>query len=454
MEREKGAKQLVESLGRGRGALVFKLMSGTTTGYFRYWKGSQSVFVMLGVYKGVGKKSGLTSAQLRNKGLKLSALRQEIAPQDLKEHLEQKEQDRKQKEEAKRRQAEIEASQGTFQELCEAYIASLERRKSISKRKAETLLNTHCLKAFPELARRKARDIEPEDIVAILRKMIADGKTTVSNRVRSYLHAAFSYGMKADHDPRQQVEHGKQFYMSFNPVAAVRRQDDYERVRERGLSDHEIRGLWFDIDKGKVKRSPLYGLLLRLCLACYGNRPQQILRCTWDDIDFVNRTLTFIDYKGKNGTGKKRIIPLSGLAIGLLEEIKKISGSYNSPFSINGTKIIQTEHVGRLVMDYNEWLHDQAKENGHELPERWTAKDLRTTATSLLIRLRIPMEQRYLLQSRENGSVESKHYDHDDRLSEKRDAARKYTAELERIIEGKELNNLVDMNEYRQSLEF
>ena len=441
---------ITEKFKRGAGALMIRKRGNSFLAFYRYWKGKQKAMVPIGSYKSTNKVAGFTLAQLREKALELSIIRQQIAPQDLKEHLEHKELQRQTVIKQDRKKAEIEASRGTLQELCEGYIASLERRKADSKRKAETLLNTHCLKAFPELASRKARVIAPEDIVSILSKMISEGKTTVSNRVRSYLHAAFSYGMKADHDPRQQVEHGKQFHLSFNPVAAVPRQADYERVRERRLDDSEIRRMWLDIDKGKVARTPLYGLLLRLCLACYGNRPQQILRCTWKDVDFVNRTLSFIDYKGKNGTGKKRIIPLSKLAVDLLVDVKKISGSYESPFSVNGTKPMRTEQLGRLVTEYNNWLHDQAKANGYELPERWTAKDLRTTATSLLTRLRIPKEQRYLLQSREDGSIESKHYDHDDRLPEKREAARIYTAELERIIEGREAEKLVDLAEYRE----
>ena len=430
--------QLVESFKKGQGALVFRRVGDTTTGYYRYWRGKKSIFIKLGIYKSRrSKKAGFTLEELRKLAQEKAALRQQLVPQDLKEYLDQQEQGRRRAAENTKRQAELEASKGSFQELCEGYIAKLERRGASSKRKVETLLNTHCLKPFPELASRKAKDITPDDIVKILGKMIGDGKTTVSNRVRSYLHAAFSNGMKADHDPRQQVEFGKQFHLSFNPVAAVPRQADYERVRERRLDDSEIRSMWFNIDKGEVTRTPLYGLLLRFCLACYGNRPQQIMRCTWEDIDFVNRTLTFIDYKGKNGTGKKRIIPLSKLGIGLLVEVKKISGGFERPFCVNGNKEMRAEHIGRLVSEYNDWLQEQAKENGYELLERWTAKDLRTTATSLLIRLHIPKEQRYLLQSREDGSIESKHYDHDDRLLEKREAARLYTAELERIIEGK-----------------
>ncbi len=125
---------------------------------------------------------------------------------------------------------------------------------------------------------------------------------------------------------------------------------------------------------------------------------------------------------------------MSSLALELLEEVREISGTHQWLFSITGRVIIKTDNLGVAVANYSKWRLEQVLEKKENTLERWTAKDTRTTATSILIRLRIPKEQRYLLQSREDGSVESKHYDHDDRLSEKREAAEIYTAELVRIL--------------------
>ena len=113
----------------------------------------------------------------------------------------------------------------------------------------------------------------------------------------------------------------------------------------------------------------------------------------------------------------------------------------------------QSPHWNLLCKPSGQRVSLPASEQESEL-DPWTAKDLRRTATNILTRLGIPQEKRFLLQSREDGSVESKHYDHDDRLQEKREAARIYTTELERIIEGRELGNLVDMDEYRKSIIF
>ena len=447
----KEGESLTESLGKGRGAMVFRKVANTTTGYFRYWKGKQSIFIKLGTYKAPRiKAAGFTLEQLRAKALDMAAIRQQIAPQDLKEYLEDQEQARERATQERRRLEEIAATQGSLEDLCNSYLADMERKERKSVKVVHGALELYCLKPFPELAHTKAREITPEDIVAIIRRMMDQGITTTSNRLRSYLMAAFNYGMQADHNPRQMTEHGKRFNIDFNPVAAIPRQADYERVRDRRLNNAEIRDMWENIEKGKPEWSPVYGLLVRFCLACYGNRPEQLNDVKWTDIDFRRKTLRFIDSKGKNAIPRKRSIPLSPLALDLLEQARLISGEYQWPFSTSGKAPIRTDNVATFVRAYNQWRKKKAIEEEKPEPEIWTAKDLRTTATSLLTRLRVPKEQRYLLQSREDGSIESKHYDHDDRIPEKRDAAKTYDNYLKKIITGTVPAKLVDIGQYRQ----
>ena len=447
-----------ESLGRGRGALMVRRRGGSFLAFYRYWKGKQKNMVPLGSYKPTSKAAGFTLAQLREKALALATLRQDIAPADLKEHLEQQEKVRQQEAKERQQQEQIEASRGTLTDLIDSYVASLHRNGRKSGRQVKNMLERHCLEAFPNLKEAKARDITPDDIVGIISRMIDEGLKSHCNRVRSYLHAAFAYGLKADHDPLHITTEGKRFNLAFNPVAAVPRQAQFEQVRKRRLNDDEIRDMWQNIEKGKPTWSPLYGLLARFCLACYGNRPDQLNKVTWNDIDYQKRSLVFVDSKGKNAIPKERVIPLSQKSLDILSQAKAIDDARRLkagqdeeskwPFSVTGKAPISVYNLAKFVQAYNKQYQPD------EDYEPWTAKDLRRTATSLLTRLRIPKEQRYLLQSREDGSIESKHYDHDDRLPEKREAARAYTAELERIIEGKDDQKLADMEEYRRSLKF
>ena len=444
-------KSKVESLGKSLGAMVFRHKGKVTSGYYRYWKGKQSIFIKLGTYKPPRTKvAGFTLKEIREKANELATLRQQISPQDLKEYLSQQEEDRQQQVEEKKQQEAIEASKGTFEDLLNAYVANLYRLGRSSARQTETSLKRTVKKPYPDMLKVKANKIVVDDIIKIIRRMISSGVTTQSNRVRSYLHAAFEYGLRADNDPMQQEEHGKRFYLHFNPVHAVPRQAQFERIRDRVLSNDEIRFYWLHFEKGRPTHSKLYGLLIRFMISAFGNRPEQLNHCLWSDFDFNNRTLVFFDSKGKSARKKKRIIPLTSRAIDILEQARQYSGNNPGPFYIGKKSPIDIGNFCTYVQYYNDWLEQQARDKGEPVPERWTAKDIRGTATRLFTDCRVPKEQRYLLQSREDNSIESKHYDHDDRLPEKRDVARIYDNYLGQILSDTVPDKLVDLEQYRQ----
>lgn len=410
---------ITEHFQRGCGCLMIRRRADKFVGYYRYWKGDSKRMVNIGAYRVSDKSAGFTLAELRDKALKLARLRQEIAPQDLKQYLQQEENNRLTALREVAHKEKIEASRGTLKEMFDSYIAMLESRGASDARNAAGMFKRYCEKPFLEIANKKARFITPDDIILILRRMLNKGVTTGCNHARAYLHAAFAYGIKADNDPVHLNTSGKRYGISHNPVSNIPRQVQFEHVRDRKLSDTEIRDLWFT--EKKINR--VYWLLLKFCLACYGNRPQQLLRCTWEDVDFQSRTLTFIDSKGKGAKKRKQVIPLSALAMGILEELHSITGNNNWLFSLYGRVPVCITSISIAARELQ-----PGKES------RWTPKDIRRTATGILTRLKIPQEQRYLLQSRTDGSIESKHYIHDDRLSEKREPARQYTAELEKII--------------------
>lgn len=352
--------------------------------------------------------------------------------------------------EEQKRQAEIEDSRGTLEDLCQSYVGSLYRRQAVSARDVDNSLKTNLIKPFPHLASRKANTITPDDLMPVFQKLLKRGVTRTYNAFRSSMMAAFNLGMKSDYDPRQQLENGKRFSIQFNPVDALPRYAEFERVRERTLTNEELHLMWHHLEEGSKTWSPLYGLLLRFCLACFGNRPEQLNHIQWKDINFTQRTLRFIDTKGKNARPKKRIIPLTSRAMDILEKAQSVSGSFGGPFTITGKSPIDVSNLSTFVGNYNNWLQEQAVSEDREPPERFTAKDLRRTATRLFTDCRVLKEHRYLLQSRQDGSIESKHYDHDDRLPEKRDVAKVYDDYLGRIIDGiadEQPDNVIHLNQ-------
>ncbi|WP_257252755.1 hypothetical protein [Endozoicomonas sp. SESOKO3] len=276
--------------GRGDGALIFKRQRVTVEAFYRYRTKGKDRLIFISHY-GRNARNGYSLPDIREKAREYARLKKEVAPVDLKEHLEVVKAERQRKQEVLKRETAIEASRGSLEDLCRSYIGSLQRRKAPSAKDVERSLSYNLFNPFPELSLQKANSITTDDLMPVFQRILKRGVTTGFNRFRSYLLAAYNLGLKADYDPRQQLETGKRFGIQFNPVVPIPKYADYERVRERVLSNDEIQQFWNNVEKGTPDWSPLYGLLARFCLACYGNRPEQLNHIRWSDIDFNQRTL-------------------------------------------------------------------------------------------------------------------------------------------------------------------
>jgi hypothetical protein len=81
---------------------------------------------------------------------------------------------------------------GTVADLFEAYVEHLKTTDKSSWKEAEKGLN----KIADTLGRnRPAREIEPEEIVEVIRPIYERGKKSMADHVRSYIHAALSLSM-------------------------------------------------------------------------------------------------------------------------------------------------------------------------------------------------------------------------------------------------------------------
>ena len=160
-----------------------------------------------------------------------------------------------------------------------------------------------------------------------------------------------------------------------------------------------------------------------------------------------NRTLTFINKKLK-GEIQETVIPLTGRAIHILSQLIENPQRYgyshsrymlapdNYIFSATvGRGYLNVDELGNRVREYNVEKGISDSPNG-----AWWTKDFRRTCVSIMTSARIIKEHRYLLQSRSDGSVETKHYDVSDRMDEKEEAAEKYDRVLNRILYGMDEN--------------
>lgn len=429
----------VESLGRRNGAMIFRREKKVITCYYRYWKGRKRTLIKIDTYRLTAKSPGMKLDALRDKALELAAIRKRVEPIDLKEYLLEQDEKQVRQAEQKRQNKEEEGKLATLQDLMELYLDTLKDRNAASYKNARGVIKNNILEPYPVLARKKVKDFQTEDFLELLGGIAERGKPHMYNRVRGALHTAFNFAIKADFDPRLQARHSKRFRIKHNPIMPISRNPSEGRKRE--ISHEEIRQLWSDIDRGLFSDRTLYGLFVQFCFSCFGNRLLQLARVKWNEVDLDNGALIFYDCKGYDFKPRKQIIPLTQTALGILEKVRRCKESNYSPdktlFSSFDQAILNTTDLSIDVLSYNRVesrCRDRLGMESYSPDDFWLLKDIRRTATGIMTGARIIKEHRYLLQSRSDGSVESRHYDVSDRMDEKREAAEKYEAMLKQIL--------------------
>lgn len=423
--------RLSESLGgRGSGALLFeKRTSGVIEAYYRYTHNSKDQLVKIGKFRKTRSSSGYTLAECRQKAAEFVAMRRECGG-DLKRFLLEREQEYRRIDATKKAEEAIEAKRGTLIDLFDAYIELMKSKGKSSTKEVQRMLERDVSDPFPNLAATKARDITPDDIVAILARIHNRGSKVHANRVRSYLHAAFNYGLKADYDYTRAGE--KRFGVLMNPVTSVPKQGQYEKARDRYLSHSEVRRLWYTLPQVE-KVGLLIVAVIRFILATAGQRPKQLLRATWKDYDLEKRTVTLFDPKGKGGI-RKHVVPLTPRAIKIIKEVHPITFEYKWPFSTHGNTPIYVDSLSTAIHRFHKHLCKEADGNGNEYPQPFTPRDLRQTCKNLLIDAGVNRESRNVLQSHAQTGVDIDHYDRSDHMEEKKKAIARYDRLLNRIL--------------------
>lgn len=399
---------------RGEGRIViWVLPDGVKEAFYRYRSGGVDKTIALGRY-GVR-----TLADIRKGANQQRRILREHG--DIKEHRK-----------AEKRRKEIERSKGSLHQLLDGYVASLKGKPSA--RAVEGIFRRNVLKPFPTLAETKAKDITPDDISTILGRMVKRGITRQVNVTRSYLRAAFQWGAEADLDPRRKADEGVKFGLSTNPVALVPVIDEYERTRERHLSEEELREYWGALDTlPMVQRA-----VLRFALSLAGQRLTQLLRAGWDAFDFEQHTVLLWDSKGRKRENQNRphLVPITGFALEYLEPLRALNGTPDdkgklpSPFSSNGKGPIVLETLSTAVAEISKRL---TKEKGFP---PFQLRDVRRTVETMLQKLGIDKEVRaHLLSHGRTSGVQGKHYERYDFLPEKRHALERWNERLQQIVD-------------------
>jgi integrase len=311
--------------------------------------------------------------------------------------------------------------QGTVKDLFKYYAQGLEDAGKRSVNQVRRIFNADVKPVIGDL---KANEIKPDDIRAVLAPIKKRGAMVLANRVRSYLSAAFNYGI--EWKDQNEFTRMVRFDITMNPVSSVKKPLKEEAAGERTLSEKEVKKLWAAMGNKKKMPQPT-GFVLRLILATSGQRVEEVLRAPWSEFDLKAGLWELPPERTKKG--RAHVVPLSKLATDELKALHEITGEsdYLFPAGRGADGPMRTDSLGYALRRF-------CKDTKFE---KFTARDLRRTAKTLMGKAGISKETRDRLQNHKLSDTSSKHYDRYDYLAEKRVAVAIWESMLIAMIEGK-----------------
>ncbi|MDY7567482.1 integrase [Pseudomonas sp. RTC3] len=438
--------------GKGAGALLFKGGKKAATAYFRQRVGNKDQLLKIGKVGRVDSKNKneeiATLREVMREAERLYALAATVS--DVKAHLENEgvnkalEAERRKAELAEiNRQKAINDAHGTLSDLIQNYIDRGGKQRSMSD-EIQRVLEKDIKKDNPEIAVQKARDVTPEHIVTILRKIYDRGSKGMAGKVRGYLHTAYNLGLKHRYTyTNSGGDNGKSFELTSNPVSLIPK-NYHETPGTRSLNEAELRHFYKTVDRTKGV-SERMGLLFKLNIQLGGQRILQLAREPWASYDLTRGVVTVVDLKGRpSGDAeirrhKKHILPLTRSSLAIVERLRVVSDGFDYPFSEDGRTpylVTSFSHATKA------WLESSnGKLDGEQIPH-FTPKDLRRTCAQLMKNMNIPMEESNILQSHGLTGMVMRHYLNDPELfvADKAKALAVFEKKLGKILNVKSRN--------------
>lgn len=245
---------------------------------------------------------------------------------------------------------QVNRSAPTFGEMAVQYIELYAMTNKRSWKEDQRILDHDLL---PKWKNVKAHEIKRRDIISLL-DVIAQRAPIQANRTLALLRKMFNWAISRD-------------LVEANPCTAVK-MPAKENRKDRMLSDDEICIFWDKLTNASMSE------LTRLCLKFQlvtAQRKGEIIIAEWSEFDLNNGWWTIPSEKAKNKLSHR--VPMSPLALQLLEQIKSLSGESRWLFpSSKGDKPVLDTSIDHA-------LHKNEAKFG--IPP-FTPHDLRRTAAS------------------------------------------------------------------------
>lgn len=400
-----------------------KQASGATALYWRYSIGTSSERVLIGMYD---SSAAPKSLEPTGKGYSIAAATRAAEALSLEHHQHREEGGRpalvaaEKKAKAKAQAAKEEAEKYTLQNLLADYCDHLEALGRVAHKDARSIFNLHVMEPWPKVATLPANLVTGEQIADMMRRVIELGKARTSNKLRSYIRAAFQTAKAARSKASIPVKF-KGYNVTTNPAADTEPDESANKADKRPLSAEELRTYWQTIKTWPGFR----GAVLRLHLLTGGQRIEQLVNLRTENVS--SNSITLFDGKGRPGKPPRpHTVPLIPHAAAALLECQP-----------QGTYAISTDkgvtHLAATTL--SAWAVEASGQ-----PD-FRAKRVRSGVETLLASARISSDIRGRLQSHGISGVQARHYDGHDYVEEKRQALET----LFRLLDAPEASNVVQL---------
>jgi integrase len=268
---------------------------------------------------------------------------------------------------------------------------------------------------LPRLGSRRIGEIRRADVRSMLND-IGERSPTTANRVLAVTRRLFNWAVEEE-------------IVDVSPIGKLKATKEVSR--DRVLDDDEIRVVW----KAFERMGWPFGSVGQL-LMLTGARRTEVAEARWSEFDLAAKTWTLPKERAKNGVA--HLVPLSDMAIELIEKLPRIANTGDFVFTFGRVAV---QGFARKKIELDAAI---AADIGMPL-EGWTFHDFRRVVATNLQRLGVRLEVTEAVLNHVSGSRSGivGVYQRHDFATEKRAALAAWAARLNEIITGAEASNVV-----------
>ncbi len=261
--------------------------------------------------------------------------------------------------------------------------------------------------------------IEQDLARELIYKVYNRGAIHQADIFRSNLMSMFKFAIDYDNSPAR-YKLPNRYGQKINPIRDINIQVP-TNANKRWLNEEEIKKIWHADDLPFIAQQ-----YFRLALALGGQRIEEVYKSYAHEYNFEDNTLTIPRERIKVRDRGDHVVPISPLAVEILQEILPHRGSTGAlfPHRDDPTK---PAHHNTISIAYARWCKK------HSMPS-FSPKVLRSTCKTLMTKAGVPIHIRDILQQHNKRDVATVHYDRYDYLSEKIDGIGVWDKYLMKII--------------------